>query len=192
MAGLNSGTFGRDAADAARSIRFLVASRQAEAQQRIANQQIGEERRQFDRLFGQRQSVLNSVLPFLQGFGGVFTGGSGGGLSQPVIRDGAAGGQGGFVGGLLDQLEGFGSGERARINQDFTDLSGTASARLEARGLGGSSLLPSVLSGVERERQLALGELGDRVIGQRIGVQERGADRAIDFVGALSSLLGGL
>ena len=153
-------------------------------------QQIDESRRQFDTIFNQRKSVLDQImgsgiLGNIAG-GSSGSGGSGGGLPGFGHHQG-----GGGMPSLLEQLSGYGSGERARINDDFRNLSGTATARLESRGFGGSSLLPAALSGVERERQMALGDLGDRVTGEKIGVQERAADRGIDLISALSSLLGG-
>lgn len=159
---------------------------------------LEEEGRQFDREFSlaqQQFDLQKGLLGSLLG-GGLGVGGGGGNIMQPGAPDtpgGGFGGGGGGIGGtLLDQLAGYGQGERARIEQDFTDLGNTAVARLEARGLGGSSLLPAEMLGVEREKQLALGELGDRQIEARIGVQERAQERGIDLISALTGIFGAL
>lgn len=104
-------------------------------------------------------------------------------------------GQGGsFVGGadvgsLLQQLQGAGDGERATINNAFQNTGNTAVARLDARGLGSSNIVGSTMAGVQRQKQLALGGLNDRLINQRIGVQENGLNRGLQLQQILAGLL---
>jgi len=102
---------------------------------------------------------------------------------------GNSGGAPGGVGSLLAQLEGAGQGTRNVINENFDNLASSTQARFAQYGMGGSSGVPSVLSGIERQRALALGELDDQLITQRIGVQERGMDRALQLQQIMAGLL---
>lgn len=123
----------------------------------------------FSQQIKQRQQILDMLL---------------GNFGKSSSASGTSGG----VGGLLDQLEGAGQGTRNVINENFQNLQNSTLARFARHGMGGSSGVPSVLSGIERQKALAIGELDDQLINQRIGVQERGMDRAIQ----LQQLLAGL
>lgn len=68
-----------------------------------------------------------------------------------------------------DLIQSYGEGQRARINQDFSTAANNAAGRLAGRGFGGSSLQLTEAMAVERDRNLALGELNDRVIGTQLG-----------------------
>lgn len=70
---------------------------------------------------------------------------------------------GGFVGQTQQQ-------EKKDINRRFDELSGTTRANLAARGLSGSSAMPTLLAGIERERGNSLGGLADRQITQDINL----------------------
>jgi hypothetical protein len=106
----------------------------------------------------------------------------------------SGGGQGGASGGgiasLLEQLSQAGAGSRNVINENFNNLASSTMSRFDQYGVGGSSGVPSVLSGIERQRGLALGELDDSLIMNKVGVQERGMDRALQAQSLLTSLLG--
>lgn len=68
-----------------------------------------------------------------------------------------------------DLITAYGQGQRGRINEQFNTAASNAAGGLAARGFGGSSLQLTEAMGVERERALALGDLEDSIIGQRLG-----------------------
>jgi len=138
-------------------------NKQLDLQTQLLSNQLSTRKRLTDLLLGQ--------------FG---SGGAGGG---------AYGGQGSFVQSLLDQMQNAGAGQTAAINQQFNTLANNAQANFAQRGLGGSSGVPSVMSGIERQRALALAQLNDQLLMNRIGVQERAADRALQMQSLLSQLL---
>ncbi len=70
----------------------------------------------------------------------------------------------------LQTLEKFGAGERAFIEQGFSTQLNNLLGRLETRGLGGSSVALTGGLASERERQLALGALNDRILGRRLDI----------------------
>lgn len=88
------------------------------------------------------------------------------------------GGQAGDVQGLVDQIGQAYAGQEAARTQDFQDLANSTLARFQQYGMGGSSGVPSVLAGIERQKALSLGELNDQKIMNQVGVQERALDRA--------------
>lgn len=88
------------------------------------------------------------------------------------------GGQAGNVQSLVDQIGQAYAGQEAVTNQNFQNLANSTLARFQQYGMGGSSGVPSVLAGIERQKALALGELNDQKIMNQVGVQERALDRA--------------
>lgn len=102
-----------------------------------------------------------------------------------------------LIGGAPDTnslalLDKYGEGERGRITQDSLDRERSALAEAQSRGLASSSFLSTIPTGFQKEKNLSLGELGDRVIGQKVGVIEKGADRQVQLANILAQLLGGL
>jgi len=65
-------------------------------------------------------------------------------------------------------LEGAGQQERKDILQRFADLSGQTQQALAQRGLANSTILPSLQSGLERQKSDALGGLEERLRQQRL------------------------
>lgn len=63
----------------------------------------------------------------------------------------------------LQRVEGLGEQERKDINRSFDNTASETRANLTARGLTGSTIAPSVVGGVNRRRQDALGQLEDRL-----------------------------
>lgn len=109
--------------------------------------------------------------------------------------------EGGLFGDLLKRdtgtdsmslLDKYGEGQRARIAQDALVNQRSALADAQRRGLGSSSFLATIPAAFQKEKNLSLGELEDKIIGQKVGVKERGADRAINIATVLAQLLGGL
>lgn len=66
----------------------------------------------------------------------------------------------------LALLEGAGEQTRRDINQQFDELGGTIAQNLTSRGLGGTTIAPTLQQGVERERAGGLGRL-DEIIRQQ-------------------------
>lgn len=114
-----------------------------------------------------------------------------------LLGFGGSGGLAGLIGGAPDTnslalLDKFGEGERSRISQDALNRERSALAEAQSRGLASSSFLSTIPTGFQKEKNLSLGELGDRVIGQKVGVIEKGADRQVQLANILAQLLGGL
>lgn len=70
-----------------------------------------------------------------------------------------------------ETVQGYGTGQEARINRLYDRLGARAQADLVGRGLTASTILPSVRRGVEEDRNIALADLADRVIGQTLSGQ---------------------
>lgn len=68
----------------------------------------------------------------------------------------------------MNYLEGAGAQERKDINRQFDDRQRSMAADLSERGLGGTTVLPSLTSGVERNRSDAIGGLEERLRQQRL------------------------
>jgi hypothetical protein len=156
-------------------------ARNVDAQAQLGRDQLSLERQQFQ----SQERIRNQLLSLL----GLGSGGQGLFGGQP--------GSPGVVGGpeastLLGQLTGFGAGERSRIEQGFQTAGNNALAHLQSRGLASSTIVPSIMGGLEREKQQALGSLEDRLLGERIGIQERAAGRQLQSTQLLASLIGGL
>ena len=192
--------------------RLLGAQRGlTKAQAGAVQQRLDLQRQLFTQLFGGGDAGGSGLFGELLGIGsravdgitGGIGAGLGGGVSQPGFRDDGSGGtpDGGqvfpqqIVGGrvaenLVGQIQQLGQAERSRINRRTEDVTGTALARLENRGFGGSaSLLGGSLGAIEGGREQAILNLNDQLLGQQLGVQERSVDRV---TGLLGQLLGGL
>lgn len=207
----------------------LATTMGARDQRRIADQQIaaGQQRMQqsqqlFNLLFGSGGGTgffQDVFTPAFQGLTGAAEGaigniGSGGQFGQPGGPDVPLGSvpgvptPGGNIGNFLlgreQQALGlaqqFGESQRSRINRDFDASVGSAMARLEAGGLGSSSLTPAALSQQEEARQQSLLGLEDALLGQQLGiiqgttggVAEAGAQDKQIASGLIGSLLGGI
>ena len=86
---------------------------------------------------------------------------------------------------LLNELQGFGEGARAGIEQDFTTSFNNLLGSAELRGLGGSSLVPTAGLGLEREKQRTLGDLNDTLLGRRLDILGQGSSSLASlFAGA--------
>lgn len=154
-----------------------LALRMGREQLKGSKEQRKRQNQLFEMLLGGGQGGL------IGGLFGSLTGG--GGMSQPGFREGgggpAMGGQPGF------QEGGYGSGQRAALQEQFRVAQNNMLGSLEARGLGGSSLVGPGLSSVARQQSLASGELEDRLFREQL--QFRAAERAPLF-GLLGQLLG--
>lgn len=147
----------------------------------------------FDLILGGPESsggLMDSLLGNLSGGGmGGMTPGTG------VLPRGAQAGGGISLGGaggagtLATAAVTYGGGQRAALDERFDTAGQNALGNLEMRGLGGSSLVGPALGAVERQRNLASGELEDRLFREQL--QFRAAERAPLF-GLLGQLLGGL
>lgn len=73
---------------------------------------------------------------------------------------------------LNSMFDQYGAGQRAQVNQAFDTTRNNVLGRLAARGFGGSNLAAVGDIGVEKNRQLALGQLNDQLLGQRIGAAQ--------------------
>jgi hypothetical protein len=110
-------------------------------------------------------------------FGGGATGGvpGGAGATPPPLGSvgpgAAVGGYAGLQNQLLGQMEKMGESRRSAINEAFDKSLDDSLARLSDRGFGNSSGLATIEAGNQRDRQRALTELEDSLLGQRVGVQ---------------------
>jgi len=71
---------------------------------------------------------------------------------------------------MLSTLQNYGDGQKASINQDYQTQQNTLMAQLASQGLGGTSMQLSGGLGVERNRQLTLGNLNDQLLGKKLDV----------------------
>lgn len=172
------------------------AQQQVDLQTQLARAQQKKQNRLFDMLLGSEDGgpspaaggLIGDVFGNLvgDGGGGVPSQGTGvlprpglpGGLESPTLQQGATPGAGAY-----------GAGQRAALDEDFRNALSNAMGSLTARGLGGSSLVGPTAAAVARQKQLAGGELEDRLFREQL--QFRAAERAPLF-GLLGQLLGGL
>jgi len=143
----------------------------AQAKQLGASTQL--QQQLFQALFGGQEGLFSGLRQIFQ------QGGEGFGVGGDAAQS------------LLGQLGDYGKGQTAVINQGFSDLSNSTAGKLAASNLATDTILPSVLSGIERQRQLSLGALGDTVIGKKIDVQENALNRQIQGISSIAQLLGG-
>lgn len=83
---------------------------------------------------------------------------------------------------MLGRLEQHGQAGRARIDQDYKDLTNTSLARLASRGLASSNLDTTTRLGVERRKQDAIGNFDDQLLERRAGIERGLADDLYKFV----------
>ena len=119
-----------------------------------------------------------------------------GGIGSNQLQQQAIGEQRGLRGTLDSLLSSFGQGERGRIEEAFGTASKNVSGALRSRGFAGSSLnLPGQL-GVEREKELAVGDLQDRILGRRMdfetGISKNISDLLFGSSEQATNLLGGI
>lgn len=74
----------------------------------------------------------------------------------------------------MSLLEGMGEQEKADTRQQFSNVASAAQRRLNAGGLGNTSLGASTLSGVARQERGALSRIDERLQGQRYNAQSQG------------------
>lgn len=94
-----------------------------------------------------------------------------GGMQNNELQRMAVDEQRGLRGRLDTLLNQNGAGQRARITDRFDTASRNATGALVKRGFAGSSLNLPAQTGVERERSMALGDLNDRLLQQRMGME---------------------
>ncbi len=68
----------------------------------------------------------------------------------------------------MQYLEGAGQQERKDINQQFTNAQAKSAADMSERGLGGTTVIPSINAGYARNRADAVGALEERLRQQRL------------------------
>lgn len=90
---------------------------------------------------------------------------------------------------ILGELEGFGEGRRASIEQGALESKRSSQAQLQGRGLGSSVLLANVERGSERQRQLLLGNLDDDVTQLRVGARSNNQQRLLAQQQLLANLI---
>lgn len=159
-------------------------------QLRGQRQQMKRQNQLFDMLLG-GSGGSGGLLGGL--FGNLMPGGPGGGggagtISQPGFQEGPGGGNMNIGSPpAAGQPGNYGAGQRAALAEQFRTAQANALGSLEARGLGGSSLVGPAMGGVARQQSLASGELEDRLFREQL--QFRAAERAPLF-GLLGQLLG--
>lgn len=104
---------------------------------------------------------------------------------DPFLRA-ALGLQTGLHEQLMGTIQNYGQGALANLEQGFTNRFGSAMARLEQRGLGGSTLVGNAALGLERERQLARGSLFDQLLGRRMDVLQSTSEGISNLLAAIS------
>jgi hypothetical protein len=73
---------------------------------------------------------------------------------------------------VMNLASGLGQGELIRINEQFDTLNATTLQQLTSRGLYSSALVAQATARVERERNLAILELNDRINREKIDIQK--------------------
>lgn len=74
---------------------------------------------------------------------------------------------------LLGDINQMGASRTGQINEQFSTTTNNALARLSDRGIGGSTYAVNAAQGAERQRQFALNDLQDRLLGQKIDVRQQ-------------------
>jgi hypothetical protein len=74
--------------------------------------------------------------------------------------------------GIIGLAGNLGSGELIRINEQFDNLNATNAQQLASRGFYSSAILTQATARVERERNLAILELNDRINREKIEIQK--------------------
>jgi hypothetical protein len=67
----------------------------------------------------------------------------------------------------------MGASRRGEIDEAFQNTTNNAMARLQDRGIGGSTFALTAQQGAERQRQHNLNQLQDQLLSQRVGVQQQ-------------------
>jgi hypothetical protein len=115
---------------------------------------------------GKKNIEDRGIFEDLLGTGGSELGGEGS-LGTTLARYNAT--RGAETEALVDQ---FGESHRAKLNRDFDASRQSSLARLEAAGLGSSSLQPATESAAQEAKQQSLLGLEDLLLGQRIGAKQ--------------------
>lgn len=125
-------------------------------------------------------------------FAGQMGAGDGGSVGSGRVDVANIGQNGATLQDTLSDIMGMGGGARQRINADFNTLQGTTAARLQARGLGNSTLLGNMRMGVEGNRQQAMLDLQDKLLGQSVGARQYyaglGNQQTLANIGANASM----
>jgi hypothetical protein len=144
-------------------------------QQQLFGQYLGGTQGGLQRLPGQ-------TMQQAQGLNQLAAGGAGD--LQRMFNQGATGIRRGFaersanVGRQYDQLlsraqglsSGLGQAERERLNQQFNQLGAQQASNLASRGLSASTIGANVQRGVEGQRRQALGQLGEGLRREQVGI----------------------
>lgn len=85
---------------------------------------------------------------------------------------------------VLGLLEGLGEQEKRDIRRDFEGLRGQMQASLTNRGLAGTSMVPSLFTGIQRRQSEALGGAEERIRGQRAGALANLSGDVLNLLGA--------
>ena len=130
---------------------------------------------------------LNSLLygtPQPTATGGGFSVRTGGGGDEEDLPDGLSGGLVGRFRSLTDMLEGLGTQARKDIDRTYSALEGNAEQDVIGRGLAGASVLPSLRTGITRERADARARLDEQLRREQM---EWRANLSRDFFAELGS-----
>ncbi len=92
----------------------------------------------------------------------------------------------------MDYLKGAGDQERRDIRQDYTNIGNEQAADASARGLSGTSIMPSMRRGVAREQTAALSRLDERLQNQYLDTYTGLSGDVLNTQGAVSSYAQGL
>lgn len=84
---------------------------------------------------------------------------------------------------LFNEIQGLGDVRRQQINEGADARLGTGLARLEARGLGGSTLSPVLQNRLEQIRQQELGGLEESLAERRAGIIGQHGEGVLGFLG---------
>lgn len=100
--------------------------------------------------------------------------------------------QDGGASGPASFFDVFGQGQLAALNQRFDEAGAAAEANLFDRGLGTSTLVNSAQRGVDRERELAVGQLQDSLLGRQLDFTQGQQQLAVSLLGNVLGGVGGI
>lgn len=92
----------------------------------------------------------------------------------------------------MGMIEGAGAQQRKDIEQDYANRGAGISQDMVSRGLTGTTIMPSLQTGLEREKQASLGGLEESLLQQRVGThgwlsgEQLGSQQALGTMGMQS------
>lgn len=143
------------------------------------DKELGENQRQYDLRFGEDQRQFNVNRADQQNLLNTLgLGSEGGGLLATLL-----GGDDSASNDLLAQqradrtrlvgdIQNYGQGQTNRINTQFQSAENSALGNLEARGLGASNLQTATRAGFAGEKNQAMLDLGDQLLGKRLDLEQ--------------------